>query len=44
MECAGGGLADRHWRARLVISVIKARERAVDNFVQGTKAWVDHLL
>ena len=37
-------VADRHWRARLVISVVKARERAVDNFVQGTKAWVDNLL
>ena len=37
-------VADRHWRARLVISVVKARERAVDNFIQGTKAWVDHLL
>ena len=37
-------VADRCWRARLVISVVKARERAVDNFVQGTNAWADHLL
>ena len=37
-------VADRHWRARLVISVVKARERAVDNFIQGTKAWGDNLL
>ena len=37
-------VADRRWRARLVISVVKARERAVDNFIQGTKAWVDDLL
>ena len=35
-------VADRFWRVRLVVSVVKARERAVDNFVQGTKAWVDH--
>ena len=37
-------VADRYWRARLVISVVKARERAVDNFIQGTKAWGDNLL
>ena len=37
-------VADRFWRARLVISVVNARERAVDNFIQGTKAWADHLL
>ena len=39
-------VADRHWRAQLVISVVKARERAVDvdNFIQGTKAWGDNLL
>ena len=37
-------VADRHWRAQLVISVVKARERAVDDFIQGTKAWGDDLL
>ena len=31
-------VADRFWQARLVISVVNARERAVDNFIQGTKA------
>jgi len=46
-------VADRFWRARLVgssvlnnvsISVVSARERAVDNFILGNKAWADHLL
>ena len=31
-------VADRFWRARLVVSVVGARERAADNFIQGTKA------
>ena len=37
-------VADRHWRARLVISVVEARERVFDNFIQETKAWVHNLL
>ena len=37
-------VTDHFWRARLVVSVVSARERAVDNFIQGTKTWADHLL
>ena len=30
-------VADHFWRARLVISVVNARERAVDNFIQAVR-------
>ena len=37
-------VADRFWRVWLVVSVVSARERAVDDFIQGTEAWAGRLL